>query len=293
MKNYKGIIFAVLSMVFLALRSLIDKKGSMEVQSPLYYSLGTLIFSTIFISIFVFIKQKNEITVSLKSLSFRSTALLILTGIIASGIVFILRFEGIQESTASFAALSQVISTGTTVLLAFLIFKDNLPRIGYILLPIIFFFTYIISVGDFRIESIRKGDFLILISAVFIGVTNIIAQHLSARTKSSIISFSRFFFGIPIILGVIFYSEPQGVEFSKIIWMFFSALVLTLNVISFYEAIKYSGASFASSLLVVGPALAMFLSFIFLGERFNNLQYLSALLVMVSGVILIQSKAKD
>lgn len=289
----KGIIFAIIASLCSGLAGITDKLGSVLSQQPFLYSTETIFFSFFFTIIYFFFSSKKQTVKSYyKKLTVISLIQVVAIGIFASGIVILLRFIGLLQSTGTFASLSQVITTSITVILAHFFLKERLSRNFWLFFFIIIIATYFVSVGNFSLVSLKRGDIFILCSTVFLAISNIITKNTVHKIEPVLVATGRFLFGFIFLFLVSFLFLYNSTTFSFNIFAILSGLIWSINVILFNIAIKQIGATLTTSLLMLSPIVTMIIEATLLSYRFTQLQYVAALVIIGSGIIIALKRNK-
>jgi len=271
----------ILAAVTYGVKSILDKQVALQSDSLLTATTVNSFASALCVMTLMILVSKKDM--SFVRTSKRQLMKLAIVGSIASGLVVWLIFLGLEESSATFAALNQGVAALSTVILATIILKEQLPRSFYFALPLMIFGTYLVSVGGFKSEAIKTGDILILGAAGLIGVSIIIAKDLLNELPLYHVTLMRFIFGGLTTLLIALVSS-ESIQFDGFSWMIASGVVTAVFVILLYEGIRRVGASITSSLVMFAPVFTSFLSWGFLGESFNAVQLFGMLLVMAGGI---------
>lgn len=288
-KNYlQGIIFSLIASLSLGIVGIVDKLGTLQSSSPFLFSSQSLLFSLFFTTIFALVYFKGLPVRSIKNISFSSWGLIILVGILASGLFILFRFLGLTQSTGTFATLSQVITTSLTALLAWVFLKERLSKIFWILFAVIIFSMYFVSVGKIAIASIKDGDLLIILGTFFLATANILTRSVVQKVDPVLVSVGRAFIGfIFLFLVGLFFIKNGGIFDSLTIWVVLSGLLWSIMIITFNLAIKKIGITLVTSILMMASIITMALEYSLLGYQFTEIQVIAALVGVASGVAII------
>lgn len=292
-KNYsQGVILSIINCLSLGVLGIVDKIGTLQSNNPLIFSSQSLLFSLLFTVIFTLFYFKGIPTKEIKLIPKSFWILIILVGIFASGIFILLRFLGLTQSTGTFATLSQVITTSLTALLAFLFLKEKLSKIFWLLFLMIIVSVYFVSVGKIALADIKTGDFLIILSTVFLAAANIFARIVVSKVNPILLSLSRFFLGF-IFLSIIGFLLLNKEVFHSFTWLVvLSGILWASSVLFFNLALKKIGVTFTTSLLMIAPVITMILEYFLLGYHFTLVQVIAALVVVIGGIGIIFTSNK-
>ena len=291
-KDYRsGLFFALVTGLCFSIVGIVDKVGSTQTNNPFIFSTQSLLFSLLFSFIFSLFYFKGLPIKEIKKIPFLTWGLVILIGILASGLAILLRFIGLKESTGTFATLSQIITTSVTVILAWIFLKERLSKIAWVFFIIIVISMYFVSVGKLAFLDIKQGDKFILLGALFIGIANIFSKKAVHIINPILLSLGRFLFGFIFLLLIIsFFIGNKDILKLSNYWVILSGLLWSVNVSGFNLAIKRIGVTFTTSLLMMGPVITMILEYLLLGYQFTLVQIIAAMVVIVSGIAIILTK---
>lgn len=288
-----GVVLSAINCLSLGVLGVVDKIGTLQTNNPLVFSSQSMLFSLLFTTVFTLFYFRGLPVKQIKAISFPSWGLIILVGVFASGIFILLRFLGLTQSTGTFATLSQVITTSLTALLAFLFLKERLSKIFWVLFAVIIFSVYFVSVGKIALADIKTGDFLIILSTIFLAAANIFARIVVSKVSPILLSLSRFFLGF-IFLSTIGFLLLNKEVFHSFTWLAtLSGILWAISVLFFNLAIKKIGVTFTTSLLMIAPVITMALEYSLLGYQFTLVQIIAALVVVLSGVGIIFASSKS
>lgn len=282
-KNYfHGILFAIGVCLSFGTLGIVDKIGSKT--NPLLFSFQSLLLALIFSLIFALLYFKRSFLPTIKNLTIYSWKLIIAVGLLASGFAILLRFFGLRESTGTFASLSQVITTSTTAILAWIIFREKLSKQAWIFFVIIVISIYFVSVGKIALIDIKNGDKFIILGAILIGTANIFSKKAIQNMNPIILSVGRLLIGFLFLLIVSLFLSRSGIFQDFNWWVILSGLLWSANVIFFNLAVKRIGVTLTASLIMMAPILTMILEYFLLGYQFTLIQVIAAFVVIISGI---------
>lgn len=288
-KNYlRGIFFALFTCLCFGIVGIVDKVGSSQTSNPFIFSTQSLLFSLLFGIIFALIYFRSLSIHSSKRLSLSSWRLIILIGILASGLAILLRFIGLKQSTGTFATLSQIITTSLTAIFAWVFLKERLSKVVWLFFIVIVISMYFVSVGKLAFVDVKQGDKFIIFGALFIAIANIFSKKAVQSINPILLSVGRLFVGFIFLLIISFlFIDTREVFKLSSGWVILSGLLWTGNVISFNLAIKRIGVTFTTSLLMMAPVLTMILEYFVLGYQFTLVQIIAAMVVIISGIAIV------
>lgn len=288
-KNYtRGVIFSLIACISLGIVGIIDKVGTLQTNNPFIFSSQSLLFSLLFTVIFALIYFKGLPVRETKSISFSSWRLIILVGILASGLFILFRFLGLTQSTGTFATLSQIVTTSLTAIFARIFLKEKLSKSFWGIFLIILVSMYFVSIGKFAFASVKQGDLFILFGTLFLAAGNIFSKIVVHRVNPVLVSAARFLIGfIFLAIASIILMNHQTISNPFSIWVILSGLLWSTLVITFNLALKRIGVTLSTSILMMAPVITMILEYSFLQFHFTLVQVIAALVVVLGGVAII------
>jgi len=287
-----GVLFSLTNSLSLGILGVVDKIGAEHYASSIVFSLQSVFFSFLFVTLFSLFYFKKSYIRNIKGIPPSLMTLIILVGIFASGLYILFRFLGLTQSTGTFATLAQVVITAETAIAAFIFLKEKLSKIFWLLFVIILIAIYFVSVGKFQLTTLQRGDILIMIGASFVTFANIFSKLVVNKINPVILSEGRFLFGsIFLLLTALFFFHQTNL-FAFSIWSLISGFFWAINVIAFNFAIKKIGVTLTTSLLMIAPIYTMILEYLILKQTFNLLQITAAFVVIISGILMVILKEK-
>jgi drug/metabolite transporter (DMT)-like permease len=294
-KNYgQGILFALLNMLGLGIVGLVDKIGATQTPSPFVYSVQSVFFSLIFTFIFAIFFFKKSFINKIKNVQIGNLKLILLVGILSSGLFILLRFFGLTQATGTFATLSQVFTTALTAILAGIFLKEELSKKFWVLFIIIIISIYFVSIGKLAWANIKMGDLFILGGSVFLAIGNVLSRAVVKSTSPVLVSVGRFLGGyiFLFIVGAIIFGHITDFFYINSIAIL-SGFIWSVMIISFNFAIQRIGVTLTTTLLMIAPIITMILEYIFLHQFFTFIQIIAACITVVCGLLMIQKPRRS
>jgi len=275
----KGARFAFLTAIISGISIFINKFAVTGVNSSVFTGLKAVIVSLFLFSAIFLFKDFKE----LKKLTKKDYLKLFLIGLLGGSIPFLLFFKGLQLTSALNASFIHKTMFLWVALLAVIFLKEKLDKRWFIAaLMIVAGNILLLRITNW---SFNMGDFLILGATFFWASENILSKHLLKKLSSKIVALGRMFFGSLIILAYLAttgqVSQITNISLTNIFWILLTSIFLFFYVSSWYNALKFTKASTATSILMFGSVITTLLSFVFLN---TNL-----ILTQVLGIILITS----
>jgi drug/metabolite transporter (DMT)-like permease len=280
-KKYKYV--SLLGAAFLwGLKAVSDKQIASSSDSDLLATTIVSTFSGLVVLSYILFAHKGKL--NFKRPNKRELFQMATIGAIASGFVVFLTLVGLNESSATFAALNQGVASLSTLALARIFLKEKLTKIFALAVPIMIFGTYLVSVGELKLSTIQRGDLLVLSAAALIGISNVLAKKvMSSGFSSQQVTTFRFLFGALTTLLLALVSRG-AFEVDGIHWMMSSGILGGIFVLLLYDGIRSVGASITSIIIMFSPVFSAFLAWILIGEQINFVQFAGILLVIAGGV---------
>lgn len=285
----KGVAFALSTAIISGVSIFVNAFGVKGINPYLFTFLKNIIVAVFLFSLILLFKNLN----SLKRLKFKDYRILILIGLIGGSIPFLLFFKGLQLTTAGESSFIHKTMFVFVSILAVIFLREKLSK--KIIIP-----TLILLVGNFLLLSLNNfslsfGNVLIFIATLFWSVEIIIAKKALKKLNSDIVAFGRMFFGSLFILLFLGFTNQisliKTINYSNIGWIIITSLFLLGYVFTWYKALKFTKASIATSILLIGSVITTLLDLIFL-QKVVNIYQLTGIILLVLGVIYFVKFAK-
>ena len=253
--------------------------GVKGIDSSVFTFLKNLLVAIFLISIILFFYHINE----LKKLAFRQWFLLCIIGLIGGSIPFLLFFRGLQLSTGTTSAFIHKTIFIYASLFAFFFLKEKFQW-KYII------FAVFLLVGNFFLLKMNSftfgyGEFFVLIATFFWSVENVISKYTLRDLSGSIVAFGRMAFGSLFIFFFLLITDKTklifSLELSQLFWIIGTSLILFLFVITYYTGLKAIPVSTATSILLLGSPITLFLDIIFLQKTITVFEVIGIFCIIV------------
>lgn len=281
---WAGKTFVVLAGLLAGLHIVINKIGLVGGLHPLTFAAFKPLISIVVIaSIF-----QRRIAAEFQLLKTELKPLLLI-GIIGYGAAPMTLFYGQNLTSATNSAFLLQTEPLFVAALAALIFRERIGRQGVISTILLLSGAYLIITGGVRIVP-RLGDFLILLTAVFFGVGDVVAKIPLQRLSASTTALLGYTFGGIFLIAAWGFASPSATpSLHEWLWITLSSLTITFCTMFLYEGVRRIGVS-RSILLVylITPLSAALLARVVLGESITGVQMLGAALLLC-GVALMAS----
>lgn len=277
MVDKKLLLVSIFSLVY-ALFIFINKLALNANIKPFNFVIQTTLVSVSLLSAYAIVAKKREI----KKIDTQVRVKLMLIGLFTSS-AFVIGNYGLRLSSSinySFLIKSSLIFS---ILLAFILLKENLGKAKIFLMLVFIIGVYLVTTGG-EIIIPRIGDLLIIIAAFTLSCATIVQKQLSNKVDPYIIGWGNrlsgllFLFFVALIFKINFYEiiAPRIILTAG----FLSAgVVVYLN-----KTIAVSSVSYATMMSMVVPVLNLVLGLIFLNETMGTVQLLGGVLIILSGI---------
>jgi len=285
----KGIMYLSIALLTFSFTHISDKIGMNKGVDPSVFSFFRIFFGLCFVAIVWFSLKKK------KSLKFEKKYIkhFFIIGSLASGLAVILSVNALNYTTATNRGIMQGMYTGATLLFAYFILHERLPKLFYpVFLSMIVGLVMLTTEGFLQLPN--KGDWILFLTIPIIGFCNAYAKRTMRKIKSLTVTFGRYIFGALFLLLILpfFGLDNIGTLQNGILWVIISGILSGVRVITFYKGMELEGPTIAATFLSIAPAFTAISEFIFLEERFNMLQILGIIIVLATALLLTRIKAK-
>lgn len=196
-----------------------------------------------------------------KKLSSKDWFNLSFIGLIGGSIPFLLYFKGLQMTSAASASIIHKSMFLGVIVLAFIFLKE---RLNWKILAA----AATLLVGNYLLInpalSFNTGDLLILAATIFWAVENTYSKYVLKSMSGNVVGFGRMFFGSAFIMAYLYFSGKMQVfstlTSSQVTWIFISAGMLSLYVLTWYNGLKNTDVSVATSILLLGSPITTLLN---------------------------------
>ncbi|MBN1644586.1 DMT family transporter [Candidatus Woesearchaeota archaeon] len=272
----RGYLFVLLTALISGISIFLNKFGVKGINPYVFtFSKNVLVVLFLF-SALLFFKEFKLI----KKLSKNQWLKLVAIGFFGGSVPFLLFFKGLSISASGSSSLIHKSMFIFVAILAFLLLKEKI-NLNFIIAAVLLFTGNLLLLIT-KSFTVGFGEILILASVLLWSLETIISKNALKELPSGIVAFGRMFFGVLFIfvflitsgniINLITLSIPQ------LSWVFFTATLLLLYIITWYAGLKRIPASSAASILVLGSAVTTTASMFYAG---------SFSLVDTAGIVLI------
>ena len=250
-------------------------------------ALRTLVGATILGSLAR--KSTSNLAAELRE-DFRSTLILALTGVMASGILF---YFGLRLTTASNAG---IISASTPIWVAVLSWIFVAEHFAWInLCGVLLSFTGLVaiicqgSLATLLQRSFNLGDVLILIGQLNWAIYTVYGRWVLTKRSAIVTTASSYFTGAVLLFPLIFLESPgavmQHLSLSGGLAVTYLCILSPLSQLWYSKALAKVSPHRAAIFMNLMPIIILLFSAMVLGERITVVQIVGTTMV-ISGVIL-------
>ncbi|MDP1688846.1 MAG: DMT family transporter [bacterium] len=211
-------------------------------------------------------------------------------GLLGGSIPFLLFFKGLTLIPAVNAAFIQKTLFVWVAILAFSLLKEKIGRAQLMALGVMLLSVVLLGIPA-KIQF-GYGEFLVLIAALMWSVETLYVQKLMKNISAMTAAWARMFFGSIFLMG---YLATQGTvsqiiptSSAQLFWIAVSSVFLFAYITTFYSAIKYASATYATSVLVIATPITIILNYTFTSGKLPA-GFLFALVFAVSGVVILKA----
>jgi drug/metabolite transporter (DMT)-like permease len=313
-KNYaKGIIYGLISLIFLSLEPIIANSRPAEIDSFIYGAMTSIIMSTIFLPLMLLERKRlktnlvslnsateNEKIQELNSLlnGFKNHKWLFVYLGINFACAYVLFFWGYELAGAINGSLAQKMDLIFALLFGFLINKEKITKTQVIFSFVLFFgLTIAITQGSFNIIEFNLGVIILIITAILWMVAHAITRPILERKE---ISPFQLVFMRNLISGIILFVLYLAIFGNRVFILLLDPInlynfilmgvIYGIDLCGYYLALSYIKVSKVSILMAPSLIITTFFATIFLSEVFTIYHFIGSVLVLTSIVIIIRLK---
>lgn len=274
----KGIIYISIASLFYAGVIVNTKAGLNTGLESSSFTFLTMVFTLLVLIPYYFSAKTETITRS----DYKHFFIL---GLFASGLAHFFLFLGQNYTSAVNAGFIVKITTLFTVVFAFFLISERLRRIDIVAIAVSFFGVFLLS-SEGQI-TFRPGDFLIILSSLFLGFSNAFAKKLMMKHSSRTIVFWRTLFGIPILL--VFALVLSNNPFSSIgSYVILNGIFLGVTILFLYKSIEVIGPSLASTLFFISPLFSTVFAVVLLNESLSIIQLIGGGIILFGTYLIVR-----
>ncbi|MBD3304602.1 EamA family transporter [Candidatus Woesearchaeota archaeon] len=260
----KGHAFVLLTALISGVSIFVNKFGVEGINPYLFTWSKNILVVLLLFSLLILFKDLK----TFKTLNNKQWLKLVAIGFFGGSIPFLLFFKGLSMSPSSTAALLHKSMFIFVSALAVLFLKEKMNK-GFIVAAILLFAGNLFLL---KLTNLSFGipELLILIAVLFWSTETIISKNTLKELPSNVVAFGRMFFGAIFILIFLLATGNMGqfleLTLPQLGWIALTSAFLLLYVTTWYAGLKYTPASVAASILVLGSAITTILSIAYAGS---------------------------
>ena len=279
----RGVLFALLTAMVSGVSIFVNSFGVKFGDPFVYTTIKNSLVVLFLFSLILLLGKRKE----LFSLTKRQIGQLVLIGFIGGSVPFLLFFYGLSLGLASVSSFIFRSLFIFATLFAILFLKEKMDKRFILGAAIIFIGNLFLVKGDI---GFGLGQILVLLATVFWAVEYNYSRKVLQEISPKIVAFGRMFFGSFFLLIFLGFNGQFStfLELNMDVWIWgtVASLFLLLYVVFWYNSLKFTTISKATSILVLGGPITYLLNLIFLNSTLNPVEALG-MLFSVIGVILI------
>ena len=262
--------------------------------SSMVYLVAALVMTPI-----AHIRSSTSISPATTKVFQRQNDYLYIFAIAISGAVIAptLYFIGLEQTTASNAAILSNTEIVFTVLIAVLFFKERIKPIGYVGVLLVLFAVIIITTNQNleALDSLMKinyGDLLIVTSTLFWGIDNNISKIVSHKINNTakVVQLKSFIGGLLLVVVVV----TSGIQININLTQIPNIILLVAggfgrSIFFFLHSLRRIGTVRTIIIFSTSSIFGVIFSMAFLHEQLHIFQ-LTAIPVMIFGIYLVNRK---
>ncbi len=274
----KGLLLILAAAVISGFAIFINKFGVTGFDPYLFAFLKNIVVTVFLLSFILAIKEFDNI----KRLKRKDWLILTIIGLVGGSVPFLLFFKGLSLTTAANGAFIHKTMFIYVAILAVFFLKEKISSklflAGALLLAGNLYFIKALP------YEVQFGDLLIVLATLFWAGENIISKYTLKTLSPRIVAFGRMGIGSFFILVFLLFTGglPPVTAFglAQWQWVLISSIFLFGYVTTWYTGLKYVKVSVATTILLLGSPITLFLTLIFQGQSFSENQIVGSFLIL-------------
>lgn len=232
-------------------------------------------------------EKKNKEKTHLKR---KDYSILLTIGIVGGGIAPFLFFEGLKKTTASNASVLEGGELLFTTIIALLLFKEKLTKLGYFGMVIAIIGITLVSLyntnnhNNFYNFNLNIGEILIIFSTICWGFDNNLSKIISNRISntSKIVFIKSLIGGILLFIADLFLGYKFNIHLNQIPnYLILGIGGFGLSLFFFIESLRIIGTLKTIVIFSSSSVFGLIFSFFILNEKISIMQMVSTSLIIV------------
>jgi drug/metabolite transporter (DMT)-like permease len=214
----------------------------------------------------------------------------LLLAIFSGGVIApILLMSSLEITPAATASLLLNFEGVTTMIIAFVVFRESVGRRIWIALGIITLASILLSWNPGAAFGLSIGAIGILLACVFWGVDNNATRNISGKDPFAIVALKGFFAGsIALVLAILGHDILPGISFI-LAAMLLGFLCYGVSMVLFIRALRDLGAARTGAYYSIAPFIGAAFSFLLFRE-YPDLQLVIAVGMMLVGTMVLATE---
>jgi drug/metabolite transporter (DMT)-like permease len=214
----------------------------------------------------------------------------LLLAIFAGGVIApILLMSSLEITPAATASLLLNFEGVTTMIIAFVVFRESVGRRIWVALGIITLASIMLSWNPVATLGLSVGAVGVLLACVFWGVDNNATRNISGKDPFAIVALKGFFAGsVALVLAIVGHVSIPGISF-LLSAMLLGFLCYGVSMVLFIRALRDLGAARTGAYYSLAPFIGAALSFLIFRE-YPDLQLVVAFVLMLVGTLILATE---
>ncbi len=269
------------------LLTLFTKLGLNDGANSIALTIQTLALASVILTIYLLITNKKVFS-QLKPPQLKD--LLIIAIFVSVG--WISALKGLSLSTS--INYNFLLSAGTvsTLIFAAIFLNEKFTRNKTVYTFLLLYGTYLIATGGQTIIP-NIGDILIICAAVFFSAAIILQKKLINSLDSSLVGLGRIAASVLFLAPVAKFIFHTPLVIKSPQFLILASVSLALTTVFMNQSLKYSTVSYFSMMSMMAPVIGTILGGLFLHESLNFVQLMGGVIIIISGVMIHQTKVAN
>jgi len=289
----KGILLILLTALISGISIFLNAFGIKGIDPTIFTFSKNIIVGLFLLAIILGLKEIK----SLKNLTKKNWLQLLTIGLVGGSIPFILFFTGLKMSSGATGSFIHKTMFIFVAILAMFFLKEKLSK--KILIP-----ASLLLIGNYLLLKLtfpefNLGTIFIFLATLFWAGENIISKHALKELSGNVVAFGRMFFGSLFILIYMAFTNKVNLlttlTSSQMMWIAITSIFLIGFVITYYNGLKTTKVTTATSILLLGSPITTLFQLFFLGKAITALQIMGLVIIAlgVTSMILITEKQES
>jgi drug/metabolite transporter (DMT)-like permease len=288
MEKRASLLLVLSTAVISGISIFLNKYAVKGIDSDIFTLSKNLLVALFLFSVILMVSKFKEI----KDLKQRDWANLALIGFIGGSVPFLLYFRGLQMTTAASASLIHKTMFVFVIIFALSFLKEKLNKKAIMAAGLLLIGNYLLLKPTF---SFNIGDLLILSATLLWAIENVISKKILTGLSGNIVAFGRMFFGTFFIFVYLLSTGKANLLLSlsnqQISWIFLTAGMLILYVMTWYNGLKHVDVSLATAILLLGAPITASMNYL-AGAQVSFSQAAGIFFLLV-GILLFMNSTAD